>query len=172
MPPTCTAPPLRRRLQEVALLTGIMVALLASWAAFSAGGSAIAGAPGGDFHSIAWGLDRVAQAWPGLPSLRVADISVPRGATLMVADLPEAWLLAPLTLWQGTGLSFHVLQILHPALATALCFGLLRTEGRRPVSALADSIPPDQAWVNHPGTSTAFTAPFFKVSTSGNPAAL
>ncbi len=105
-----------------------------SWAGHVLGGG------GGDFPSIAWGLWRAAEALPGLPALHSELIFYPRGASLMLAALPEAVLLAPLTALLGPVVTFNLLQLLHPALAAAMAFALLRVEGRSAAAAAAGGL--------------------------------
>lgn len=95
----------------------------------------VVGGGGGDFPSIAWGLWRAAEALPGLPSVQTDLIFAPRGASIFLADLPEALLLAPLTALVGPIATFNLLQLAHPALAIATMFLLLRTEGRSVAAA-------------------------------------
>jgi len=101
-----------------------------------------------DFYSIAWGLDHVARhlAEGQLPPLHTTRLEWPRGAQLLVADLPEAVLLAPVTLLAGPVLAFNLLQLLHHALAAAAawwCAGALGL-GRagRAIAALAFGFAP------------------------------
>lgn len=109
----------------IAALAAAVLAILSG-----VGPGQVVGGGQGDFASIAWGLWRTAEALPGLPSAQTDLIFAPRGATLVLADLPEALLLAPLTALLGPVFSFNLLQLAHPALAIASMFLLLRTEGR------------------------------------------
>lgn len=124
--------------QLIVQAAGIAVAAAAVLAVLSGvGPDQVVGGGQGDFASIAWGLWRAAEALPGLPSVQTDLIFAPRGASLVLADLPEALLLAPLTALLGPVFSFNFLQLAHPALAIAAMFLLLRSEGRSTEAAAA-----------------------------------
>ena len=124
--------------QQIAQAAGIAAAAAAVLAILSGvGPGQVVGGGQGDFASIAWGLWRAAEALPGLPSVQTDLIFAPRGASLVLADLPEALLLAPLTALLGPVFTFNLLQLAHPALAIATMFLLLRSEGRSAAAAAA-----------------------------------
>lgn len=87
------------------------------------------GGGGGDLGGVAWGLWRVAQHWPGPPPLEVPEVLVPEGARLLVADLPEAVLVAPMTWTLGPVAAANLLQVVHIGLAVALAAALATALG-------------------------------------------
>ena len=102
------------------LAAGLTAAALAvlGWPALWQPGTQVLGGGQGDFPSIAWGLWQVAASLPALPT-RFPDLYYPQGATLLVADLPGAILLSPVTALLGPIAAFNVLQAAHPILAAA-----------------------------------------------------
>ena len=121
-------PPDLRAAVGVGGLVGAGAAAL-SWPVPIAPSTWAVGGGGGDFPSIVWGLWRVAKHFPGLPSTHVEDIVFPDGASLLVADLPGAWLLAPVTLIAGAAAATNLLQLAHVALAAACAVLLFRDHG-------------------------------------------
>ena len=102
------------------LLASIAVLVL-SWPAVRSPTRWVMGASHNDANGILWGLDRVAQhlAAGGLPPLHTTEVLFPDGAILRIADLPEAILLAPVTLSLGAIAAFNLLSLLHHALGAA-----------------------------------------------------
>jgi hypothetical protein len=123
----------------VGLGAALLAALLAWPVPLRPDGMAVGGG-GGDMASIAWGLWRVASALPGLPSVRSSDILFPDGASLLIADLPEAVLMAPVTLLVGPVAAVNLLQLLHVGLAAGLTHALLRRHGASTAQALPGAI--------------------------------
>lgn len=101
--------------------------------------TALGGAQG-DFASIAWGLWRVGEALPGLPSVKVEGLHWPDGARLLVADLPGSLLVAPFARLFGPVFAYNLLQLAHPALAAAFALLALRDEGRSRLAAAAGGL--------------------------------
>lgn len=94
------------------------------WPALTSPSAQVLGGGGGDFPSIAWGLWRVSESLPHIPTW-FEDIFSPQGAALLIADLPGAVLLAPLTALAGPVVSFNLLQALHLILAAAAAAALV-----------------------------------------------
>ncbi|MFT4975662.1 MAG: hypothetical protein ACI8S6_001549, partial [Myxococcota bacterium] len=105
-----------------AVLSGLVLAIL-GWPALTQPTRWVLGGGSGDFPSIAWGMWQVSNSLPALPSHH-PDIFYPQGATLLIADLPGAIALAPLTWLAGPVVSFNALQALHPILAAAAAAAL------------------------------------------------
>jgi hypothetical protein len=122
-----------------ALLAVAAVVLVAPGAALSPATMVIGGGQG-DFASIAWGLWEVARAFPAWPGVRFPDVMFPVGADLMLADLPESYLVAPVTLLFGPVVAYNLLQLLHPALASFTAFLLARDEGVERPAALVSGL--------------------------------
>ncbi|MEL6349535.1 MAG: DUF2079 domain-containing protein, partial [Myxococcota bacterium] len=120
-------PPIGRAPLWAGLLTGVLVAVL-GWPAPVRPSQWVIGGGSGDFASIAWGLWRVADAAPGLPDVHLPDLYFPQGADLLIADLPESLLIAPVTALFGPVVAFNLLQWLHPTLAAVCAAALARSE--------------------------------------------
>ena len=118
----------------VGLVAALLVILAAGPLMLHPDKAAIGGGKG-DFASIAWGLWSVSEAWPGLPPIFNQNVLVPEGVTILIADLPFAWLLGPFTRWFGPVVSYNLFQVLHVALAAAICWLLLRDLGRSTIAA-------------------------------------
>ena len=118
------------------VLTGAMIAAL-SWPAIRAPDRWVVGASHNDASGILWGLDHTAQhlAAGSLPPLVTNMVLYPEGAALRVADLPEAILLAPLTLSLGAVAAFNLLTLLHHALGAAAGWWCGRRIGASPGGA-------------------------------------
>ncbi len=87
------------------------------------------GGGGGDAPSLIWTLWRAARA----PlALEHPDVLFPSGATVLLADIPEALAVAPITRLLGPVVAFNALQIAHIALAAALAHALAAAEGLAP----------------------------------------
>jgi len=125
----------------VGLATAVIV-LAASWPLALHPATRVLGASQNDFYGIAWGLYQVARhlGQGHLPPLFFDEMSWPPGATLLVADLPEAILLAPVTLAFGPTVAFNLLQVAHHALAAAAAFACARVVGARPTAALVAAV--------------------------------
>jgi len=108
-----------------------------SWPAIRAPGRWVIGASHNDAHGILWGLDHVAKALAagGLPPLHTTQVLSPDGAALRVADLPEAVLVAPITLTLGAIAAFNLLTLLHHALGAAAGYWCGRRLGSKPGGA-------------------------------------
>lgn len=113
----------------------MLVVLGLSWPVAVDPRSAVIGPGTGDFPSIAWGLWQVTETWPDLPPTRFDHVLFPEGASLLLADLPESWLLAPLTLLLGPIFSYNLLQVAHVGLAAAFAALLARDLGAGPWGA-------------------------------------
>lgn len=87
----------------------------------------------GDQGVLAWGLWRVSrlQLSPTLTGLRF-----PEGGSLLLADLPESLVLAPVTRLAGPLAAFTLWQALHPVLAAAAAAALARSRGAGRAGAL------------------------------------
>lgn len=125
-----------------------LVVLVCSWPVLLHPGSHIIGATQADFYGIAFGMDHLARhlfggAWP---PLHTTSLEFPGGASLVVTDLPEMILLAPVTRLWGPTVAFNLLQLLHHALAAAAAWWCARTLGLAPagraVAALAFAFAP------------------------------
>ncbi len=119
----------------VAGLAVAVVVLLCSWPLPLRPGSHILGASQADFYGIAFGMDHLARhlldgSWPPVHTTRM---EFPAGAALVVTDLPELVLLAPITALFGATVAFNLLQLLHHALAAAAAYWCARTLGLRTV---------------------------------------
>jgi len=81
----------------------------------------IIGGSHNDANGILWGLEHVAThlTQGQLPALYTAEVLYPEGALLRVANLPEAVLVAPITIGFGAIAAFNLLTVLHHALAAA-----------------------------------------------------
>ncbi|MFH1467382.1 MAG: hypothetical protein ABIO70_23565 [Pseudomonadota bacterium] len=130
-----------------AVLTVLLV-LAFAWPLPLHFGSRILGPTQADFYGIAWGLDHVARElfagrWPGL---HTTALEFPRGTRLLVADLPEAILLAPVTRLFGPTAAFNLLALGHHALAAAAAWWCARRLGLgvpgRAITALAFAFAP------------------------------
>ncbi len=111
------APPSIRPTRLPERLAGALAALVlvaGSWPLLLSPSTRVLGHTRGDFATIAWGLWRVAT---GRFGPHHADVRFPDGGTLVIADLPEALALAPLTRLAGPVLSFNLLQAGHVVLA-------------------------------------------------------
>jgi hypothetical protein len=73
----------------------------------------------GDLNGLAWTLWRVATSLPAIP-VDHPDVLFPAGATLAPVAVPQAVLLAPITLLAGPIAAANLLQVLHIALAASL----------------------------------------------------
>ncbi len=122
--------------------------LLCSWPVVLHPGSWTIGASQADFYGIAFGMDRLADHLLafGWPELHTTALEYPAGATLLITDLPEMILLAPITGLLGPAVAFNLLQLLHHALAAAAAWWCARTLGLAPqgraVAALAFAFAP------------------------------
>jgi len=133
------------------LLAAVLTALLIlafAWPLPLHFGSRILGPTQADFYGIAWGLDHVARElfaghWP---VLHTTALEFPRGTRLLVADLPEAVLLAPVTRLFGPTAAFNLLALGHHALAAAAAWWCARRLGLAPpgraITALAFAFAP------------------------------
>jgi hypothetical protein len=116
------------------LLAGVGAALLVlifAWPVLLDPGGRIIGATQADFYGLAFGMDHLARhlvegQWPPLHTTR---LEYPAGAVLLVTDLPEMLLLAPITALLGPTVAFNLLQLLHHALAAAAAWWCARTLG-------------------------------------------
>lgn len=133
------------------LLAGAVAALVVlacSWPVALHPGSYLIGASQADFYGIAFGMEHLARhisegTWP---PLHTTSLEYPAGATLVVTDLPELVLLAPVTWLAGPTVAFNLLQLLHHALAAAAAWWCARALGLAPagraVAALAFAFAP------------------------------
>jgi hypothetical protein len=132
----------------VAGLAAALVVLLCAWPVVLHPGRYIIGASQADFYGIAFGMDHLAQHLAQLswPPAHTKAIEYPAGAILVVTDLPEMILLAPVTWLAGPTVAFNLLQLLHHALAAAAAWWCARTLGLAPagrtVAALAFAFAP------------------------------
>ena len=132
----------------VAGLVAALVVLACAWPALLAPGEHIIGASQADFYGIAFGMDHIAQHLfaGGWPPAHTKAIEYPAGAILVVTDLPEMVLLAPITWLFGPAVAFNLLQLLHHALAAAAAWWCARVLGLAPsgraVAALAFAFAP------------------------------
>ncbi len=112
-------------------LVAALVVLVCSWPLVLHPTERIMGPSQADFYSIAWGMDHVARylsdgQWPPMHTTR---LEWPKGASLLVTDLPEVVLMAPVTALFGATFAFNLLQLLHHALAAAAAWWCARTVG-------------------------------------------
>ena len=119
-----------------------------SWPALLHPDQWVIGASQADFYGIAFGMDHLARylsegSWPPAHTTR---LEYPAGALLVITDLPEMLLLAPLTRIAGAPVAFNLLQLLHHALAAAAAWWCARALGIAPagraVVALAFAFAP------------------------------
>lgn len=129
---------------EVLLVTAVAGLALAalSWPVVAEPGHFVVGGSANDHASIAWTLDFVADrlAHGFVPWGWTDRIEFPDGATLMPADLPEAVLLAPLTLLWGGVVALNVLLLGHLALSAGCAWGWLRSTGASVAGAAVGAI--------------------------------
>lgn len=114
----------------MAAITALAIGALA-WPLPLGPRSRVLGPSQNDFYSIAWGMDHVARTLAdlGWPSLTTTRLAYPEGASLLVADLPEMVLVAPVTLLFGPTAAFNLLQVGHHALAAGAAFWCARVLG-------------------------------------------
>ncbi len=115
----------------IATLVAMIIVVTASWPMITDPTGMVLGASQNDFYGIAWGLYHVWESLRGgtFPGLETHAIAWPEGASLLVSDLPEAILLAPVTAIGGPTLAFNVLQVLHHALAAGAAWWCARRMG-------------------------------------------
>ena len=118
-----------------ALWTGLATLLLVlgcAWPVLLAPDRWVIGGGKGDFPSLAWTIWQVAHSLPGLPPTHFDSILYPQGATLLLVDLPEFLLLAPVTLLAGPVVAYNLIQVLHPTIAATLTHRLAQGHVTRP----------------------------------------
>jgi len=132
----------------VAGLVAAAVVLLCSWPVAISPGSWLIGASQADFYGIAFGMDHLASHIMGgsWPPVHVDTMEYPAGASLVITDLPEMLLAAPITWLFGAAVAFNLLQLLHHALAAAAAWWCARVLGLQlpgqAVAALAFAFAP------------------------------
>jgi hypothetical protein len=91
----------------------------------------IIGASHNDGNAILWGLDHVARALAdgALPKLHTTALLFPDGGTMLVSNLAEVILLAPVTLSLGAVAAFNVWTLLHHALSAGAAMWCARRHG-------------------------------------------
>lgn len=134
MPPDPPSP--RRPLALAARVTAATAALLAvaSWPLLLHPATRTLGHTKGDFATISWGLWRVSQGRWGPAH---ADVRFPDGGVIVIADLPEALALAPVTWLAGPVVAFNLLQALHVVLAAGAAAWLAAARGATGAGAAA-----------------------------------
>ncbi len=138
MPSTYPAPeaePPDWRTAGLVALVAVGLVLALSWPVALHPRSTVIGPGAGDFPSIAWGLWQITETWPSLPPTRFEHVLFPEGASLLLADLPESWLLAPVTMLLGPIFTYNLLQVAHVGLAAAAATLLARDLGAAPWGA-------------------------------------
>lgn len=148
---------LPRDLSLVAL-GSLFLVLLLSWPAVLHPRELVLSASHNDFYGIAWGLDLVAGSiFSGRAlSFTVQEILWPEGMRLVVADLPEALLLAPVTQAFGPNLAYNLLTALHHVLSACAAFAAARLLGLGRVPSLI------------PGFAFAFSPVVLSLHYNGN----
>ncbi len=116
---------------SLAGLGAALLVLVCAWPALLDPSGHIIGATQADFYGVAFGMDHLARhlvegQWPPLHTTR---LEYPAGAVLLITDLPEMLLLAPVTALFGPAVAFNLLQVLHHALAAAAAWWCARTLG-------------------------------------------
>ncbi len=126
----------------IAAATAAILVTALSWPAVRHTQAWLIGASHNDGNAILWGLHHIAQHFADgrFAPLHTDALFFPHGATMLVSNLPEVAILAPITLTFGAIAAFNIWTLAHHSLSAAATWWCVRRHGGTRCGAALASI--------------------------------